>query len=79
MSNPTPNDHVQNLIKDQDELLIKKAVLGDQLTELDKRLTVVRAALEGVNLGRALAGQEADQLAAAKAAEAAIDAQAPTS
>ena len=83
MSNPTPNDHVQNLLKEQSDLLANKALLGEQLADTDKRLAVVRAALEGVNLGRALAGQEAEnkeaQLAVAKAAEAALDAQAPTS
>jgi len=81
MSNPKPNEHVQSLLNEQTQLLAQKGLIGEQLLSLDKRLGEVRAALEGVQLGQALAVQETEhkeaQLAAAKAVDAALEAQTP--
>jgi hypothetical protein len=78
MSNPTPGEHVQNLLNEQTRLLANKAILTEQLAEVDKRLAGNRAALEGVQLGQALAAQEGEvktrQAADAAAAEAALEA-----
>ncbi|MNT40269.1 hypothetical protein D3C72_1765750 [compost metagenome] len=68
MSNPSPAEHVQQLIQQQSSLLATKALLSEQLETTNKALIELRAALRGIEIGRDLAKQEADRDTEANAA-----------
>ena len=66
MNQQTPAEVANDLLKEEQKLLAAKGQIADETRRIDDRLSVVRAAIEGLKLGRALAAQEAEQAAAAQ-------------
>ena len=60
MNQQSPAEAAEALIREENELLVAQARAATQAEQIKARLTLVQAALEGVNLGRALAAQEAE-------------------
>ncbi|PXA91172.1 hypothetical protein DMC25_06360 [Caulobacter sp. D4A] len=69
MNQPTAAQSAESLLREDAELAVVVANLADQLEVARERRKVVRAALEGVRLGQALAGEIAQAAQAQKAAE----------
>lgn len=68
MNQPTPAERAKAYLQEETQLLIAKAQVAEQTAAIDARLAQVRAALDGIRLGQALAAQAAAQ-ADARAAE----------
>lgn len=64
----TAADKVQGLLQEQNQLLVQQARLQSQLKAIETRLAVIDAAVEGVNLGSALAAEVAAEKADTEAA-----------
>lgn len=69
MNSTTAADQVQALLRQQTELLASKARLLAQLDTTDKQLAAIDAAVQGVQLGQALAAEVAAEEAAKPAAD----------
>lgn len=60
MNQQSPAEAAEALIREENELLVAQARNNAQAEQIKARLSIVQAALEGVNLGRALAAQEVE-------------------
>ncbi len=58
MNQQSPAQAAEALIREETELLVAQARANAQIEQIKARLSIVQSALEGVNLGRALAAQE---------------------
>lgn len=67
---PTAAETIQNILGSEQQLLARRGALAEQMTEIDRELSAVRAALQGIQLGQRLAAEQAAPPEATPAPEA---------
>lgn len=62
--NPSATEQVQSILKQQNDLLVTKARLQAQLETVNSQLSALDGAVQGIQLGQALAAEVAQEASA---------------